>query len=385
MRVLFHAVAIILVAFTAFGADPSTSENDLRRLVDDLGHDSFHRRQSAAATLVSRVAAEETDSSSLAALRDGLRHPSLEVRVASDRLLRRVQLGRFDKQIEYLLNPRVDPREIKLSGWQAFSDSAGSDVASRSLFARIAQQHSAILDEMREDRLPTASTSPIANVDPYRIARGDAVTWAFVLSVDLADTAHVSHLSPRIAMSLSNSALGPRIDDPIDRVVVRRLISQWLVNHQREGSARERLQIAMRYGCHDRAIELCDQVFANPATAPSTQVMAMLCGCVLKRPDIEACLIARLDDQRTAHVWQLIVSRRTKIRTQVRDVALTLLLHRHGIDPRSVGFEELQADPIFVFRDHSLGFGDDASRDVAHAKGAQLLGVSREETIASGP
>lgn len=129
----------------------------------------------------------------------------------------------------------------------------------------------------------------------------------------------------------------------------------------------------MRYGCHDRAKELCRGVFADLDAPPATQVMAMLCASAIDMSDSEALLRSRLTDQRTAHVWQLIISRKVKIRTQVRDVALALLLHQRGIDPRTVGFNELQADPLLIFRDQSLGFPDDQSRQLTHRQGMEQL------------
>jgi hypothetical protein len=136
---------------------------------------------------------------------------------------------------------------------------------------------------------------------------------------------------------------------------------------------RERLLILMRYRCDETASQLCRDVLSDLNAAASTQVTALLCGLALGRSDIESQALLRLEDDRTAHVWQLIASRRKRIRTQVGDVALVVLLHQHGIDPRTVGFDELQADPRLVFRDHSLGFPDDRSRRDCRRRAMELL------------
>ena len=82
---------------------------------------------------------------------------------------------------------------------------------------------------------------------------------------------------------------------------------------------------------------------------------------------------ARLEDDRVAHGWQMIPSQKTRIRTEVRDVALAVLLHHHGVDPRSVGFEQLQADPLLLYRDHSLGFADQAARSDCRRRAELVL------------
>ncbi len=182
-------------------------------------------------------------------------------------------------------------------------------------------------------------------------------------------------LSPNILNSLSHSGLGPSRAAGGDMLVIQRLVDQWIVVHPNVGSVRDRLLVAMRYQCQSRAAELSQRTLADNTAGASALATAMLCANVLGQDDLRQQLIARLDDDRTAHIWQLIASRKTKIRTQVRDVALALLLHDRGIDPRHVGFIELQADPLLLFRDHSLGFADDPSREAAHQKGRAQLGI----------
>jgi hypothetical protein len=167
--------------------------------------------------------------------------------------------------------------------------------------------------------------------------------------------------------------MGPNIGDSSDAVVVGRMISHWLGSGPSRGTVRQRILIAMRYSCDERASELCDQVLSDTQALPASQVTAMLAAVVLRRPNLRSQLAVRLADDRTAHVWQLISSRHTKIRTQVRDVALALMLHLDKIDPRQVGFDELQADPLLLFRDHSLGFANDDARAAAHQRGLAMI------------
>jgi hypothetical protein len=211
-------------------------------------------------------------------------------------------------------------------------------------------------------------------LDPFRLPADDTGGWAMLLLVDIQSANHTkANLGSRIAMALSNSAMGPKIAGKRDAEVVRRFIDRWARAEDRGRAVRQRLLVAMRYDCHATAAQLCDQILADVSASPSTQVTGLLCGLALGRTDLETQARRRLDDDRTAHVWQLIASRKTKIRTQVRDVALAVLLHHHGIDPRQAGFEELQADPVLVFRDHSLGFPSEITRRESYLAAMSLL------------
>ena len=211
-------------------------------------------------------------------------------------------------------------------------------------------------------------------LDPYRLPPEDAAAWSMLLFIDWEySTRRTSNLSSRIGTALSNPPMGPNIASNRNAEVLCRLIDHWVLLPDRGCASRERLLVAMRYQCRVSASLLCDQILADPSASPSTQVTALLCGMALDRTDIELQARLRLGDDRTAHVWQLIASRKTKIRTQVGDVALAVLLHHHGIDPRKSGFDELQADPMTVFRDHSLGFPDESCRRAAFDAAGKLL------------
>ena len=152
--------------------------------------------------------------------------------------------------------------------------------------------------------------------NPYRIAGNDVIRWVVLLICDQPNTKHgVTDLSHRTISALSNSALGPRVTSNDQRIVIRRLISHWIETHPSIGTRREQLLVAMRFNCLDRADRICDRVFADRNASPSTQVTALLVANVLGREDLLRYLHERLDDDRTAHVWQLIASRKTKIRT----------------------------------------------------------------------
>lgn len=368
------AVAWVAPDLAAAENDPQIQSPELQGWVEALGSESFHRRQEAARRLRDHAMQVDAGGEAVAtALRTGLADASMEIRIASRRLLQAIELSHFDHQIDQLLNPRVPPDRITIAGWASFSEMTGTDFAARCLFSRLALRHHEILGAMESplaDDDPPAADLP----DPYTLRSDDAVSWALVLLID----SHGRAFQPtgefsKVTIALSNPSTGPNLHDSHDTAVLRRMISHWIGAHPGRGTLRQRILIAMRYACDQRAGELCDRVLADPDALPSSQVTAMLAAAVLQRPNLRSQLVARLSDDRTAHVWHLIATRQTKIRTQVRDVALALMVHLHQTDPREVGFKELQADPLLIFRDHSLGFASDEARTAAHQRAAKLF------------
>jgi len=353
----------------------SAQQVEFDELVELLGSDSYHTRRAASRKLIdASIQSNVDDLGTTDALQRGLVHRSLEVRLGCREILNAVKQNETDHQVSQLLNPRVDASAIQLPGWNRVSPILGDDMPARRTFAMLAQNHPLQAKLLSADVSVALARAELAKMDPYRISPDDIQQWMMLLLLETVYASdHPANLTSRSYTSLSSPHLGPKARTSDDQVVLTRLVDQWIVVHQNRCPARERLLIAMRYGCHQRTEQICRQVFSDALAPPATQVMAMLCASATKLSDRETHLRSRLSDKRTAHVWQLIASRKTKIRTQVRDVALALLLHEQGIDPRTVGFSELQADPVLVFRDHSLGFPGDTDRIETHARGTAKL------------
>jgi hypothetical protein len=289
-------------------------------------------------------------------------------------LLNSIDQRAFDHHIAQLLNPHAPADSVELVGWSWFSELAGDDLAARALYARIAQRQYLRHGPGWSPRGISDRNDPI---DRQGIDPADAAAWALAIANDASGGCPVGAGTPeRFAVLLASSVTGPSPRNRTDRIVLSRLIVQWIERHAGCVSMRQRLLIAMRHRCGESAARLSEQALSDPAVSASGVVTALLCASALDRPHVDGHLQSRLDDARTAHVWQLFPSSKTKIRTQVRDVALALWLHRRGIDPRSVGFVEVQADPDLVYREHSLGFADDTTRDAALQKAAAMTGLS---------
>ena len=369
-------------------------------LIAQLNHDSFATRQSAARTLCKAGLAEwqndvgqndvgqndgkTADGQIVSALQGASGHASLEVRLAASRILHEISVAAQDVELERLLNPHCEASTIRLDHWLSFSTWVGDDMPARNAFANISRR----LDRSHDLRRPTLEgTNSLRHwsdrLDPYRLDPEDTTAWMLLLTLDLEQVESLAHMTPRIAVALSHGPMGPALSDSVEGVVLGRLIDCWVRRAGPLCANRERLLIAMRYDRRQTARELCQSILLDDTVPPATAVTGLLVASLLDCEDWQTQATRRLEDNRVAHVWQMIPARNTKIRTEVRDVALALLLHQNGIDPRLAGFEELQADPLLRFCDHSLGFPDEASRLECRRRAAQLLAIETDLVVAT--
>lgn len=317
-----------------------------------------------------------------AVVRHGLRHPSMEVRLAATDLLKRFRFQRMESQLNQLRDPRISSDSIDIDQWGSFSLRGGDDMLSRNFFAKLYLQFPSLL------QTPTSSF----HRDPSKLRRNDSTGWAMLIWMDLETTTR--HWDPKnhasapyqigvpnqpngqkhLGLFLSQSARGPILDLKNHSVVVSRMIGAWINNTPTTTSPNhQKLRIALRYNQIDLAYRLIDQIFFDPHACPRSRTAALLAAHVIDHQDTVRYAMISLKDRRNASDWTLVRAPNHRIRTQVRDVGLAVLLQTRGMDPRSAGFEYLEADPILIFKSQSLGFPDQASRQAAQDKGENLL------------
>ena len=354
-----------VVSLDSLRSDEAASRFDA--LVLQLDHPRFHQRVSASEKLLlaglgrsGNINLEVTS-----ALARGVQHQSLELRVAAQRLIEELTLRYQQQQLELLVNVQVPMQDIDLPGWQDFARTVGSDRVSRRFFEQLVRRHSDVLHACFVENTEGPKT-PTALYDPWKLPSRNDLDWALLLFMEIKQFEfHKLACNWRLMTALSNSAMGP--DPETHPVIFKRLIEAWLGQQSDPAAIRDCLLVTMRYGCYSTALELCERAWANQQASPSTQVTALLVGNALGAIGLRSQAVKRMSDDRTALVWQTLGSKPTRIRTQVADVARVILLHQNGLDPRSAGFHDLKADRRLIFRDHSLGFSDQKSREKSWA------------------
>lgn len=375
LRCVPAIAAAIAIALPQARGDDAAATGQYDQLVQQLDSPVYADRRSAFRILL-ELGSDSDKSVSLAARRAvhrGIRSASVEVRLASGDLLKRLEFHQQEVQVWRLRDPRVPSERIEIESWHSFAESAGSNMIARRFFADAYQRFPGLLQ-----REPSKSIT-WRRVDRM-IPSEDTVGWGVLIWCDLNSNTSNSPLSSQIANALADSGWGPTIDTHPHSRILRRLIAAWLESIPPNASpVSQRMRIAMRYNLDEISHRLIEEVFSDDRAWPESRMAALLCSCALGRDDLVARATQCLDDGRTGCVWKLITSDRIRIRTQVRDVALVVLLQHRGIDPRSAGFEYLEADPLLLFRDHSLGFSNDIARRQAHAKAQDLM--QRIETL----
>ena len=354
-------------------------------LVRQLDSPRFHQRVSAAEELL-RLGAQRSggaNSDVATALKRGLQHPSLELRVAAQRLITELEFRYQQQQLALLVNVRFPAGEIDLPGWEDFAEIVGDDRESRQCFSQLVHRHGDSLHKCFEGQ-PNGLKTTASLFDPWKLPSWNDLDWTLLLFVEIKQLENRRQACNwRLLNALSHSAMGP--DPQTHPVVFKRLMEGWLAHQSDPVAIRDCLLVAMRYECYSTAIELCERVWANQQASPATQVTALLVGNALGAIDIQSHALNRMTDDRTAIVWQTLGSKPTRVRTQVADVARVILLHQKGLDPRSAGFCDLKADRRLIYRAHSLGFADQKSREKSWEIADEMIAKNAGNEVVKDP
>ena len=374
----------LLVVVGSSSAPADEPDGNIQQWIKLLGHDSYRTRDKASRELIRLAEHSATRLSVIDALQHAAKHESFEVRAATKEIQNEILDRSRERQIQELLTPGLAAEAIQLPGWKVYSQLAGKDLVARRLFVELQNRYPNVMRVLEGWSQPrTGDQSGSSNfrtlnswLDPYNTPTEAHGRWALVLCFDICSPqSRVPNRSGRVSLALCQNAIGPKLGTDSNSIVVRRMIGNW-IDGQRTSFDRELLMIAMKFGCSDQTNKICERIFADVLAPPSEQTLALLAASKLDRTDLEQEILLRIDNDRVAHVWQLIASRKKKIRTQVRDVAMALLLRSRGIDPRDVGFTELQADQVTIYREHSLGFSDEDTRRKAYHLAAEAMNVS---------
>ena len=298
-----------------------------------------------------------------------------------------VRQREFARDLDRLSNPDYPIDQLSSAGWKQFLKVAGNDKQARLAFAAICRRHPSAFASMRSIK---AKQSEFTN--PFQLSVDDHVGWMVLLLPEISesgDSDRVSELDSieatqisRIATSLSQTSLGLNPSIGHDRSdwlepIFSRIVTGWINRHHAIIDSGTTMRVAVRYHCDQIALKIAKQTLNDPSSPASAQVTAMLTLSKLKNQvssqDRQDALRAFIADERTVRVWQALTDRRIKIQTQVRDVAVALMLDQAEQDPRQFGFTYLEADPLLRFRDYSLGFENDQIRHAAHSQALDFL------------
>ncbi|MEM1069973.1 MAG: hypothetical protein AAGI63_13820 [Planctomycetota bacterium] len=346
---------------------------DPTALITQLDSPIYAQRRAAFRSLLRQGVDEDATIScpTVRAIRTACQHHSLEVRLSAIALLDQINSHQIDTNLTRLRDPRFPVDSIQIDGWDAFAKLAGDDMLARQFYVRVYERKS--------------DASQVARVrdgrQPAKLTRDDRVGWVMALWFDMQEIQGNPTARSKLGVLLSQPTLGPELSKHPHSAILSRMIAVWLKTTPTTAvSVSQKLRIALRYDQRVIANQLIEEILADERAWPESRMTALLAACVLEHRDTKQLAHGWLEDRRTGCVWNLIANEKKRIRTQVCDVAMVVLLQTRGVDPRAAGFDYLEADPILIFRDHSLGFPDEKTRELAHLRATELLGrVSTSE------
>ena len=335
----------------------AVEKQELRRLIEQLGGDSFALRERASFALAELPAERlETIQSMLQPTTD----PEIRTRVDS-------VLQRRREQAEAKLRARfLTGASLSLPGWDGYRGLLGDGVRLREMFLQIRARHPAVLESIDADPATrNAAIRQVAATIAVRRQAGEAPDEADTIAILLLAGDPAVPLSPvdeGNIMSLMrwSGASGLREDtqliDPFHT-----LVGAWI---RRCGPIQlpNAFFLAMQWDLTD-GLEQARQLIAAPLAARSSPESVSIAHQVLTRfgdrSDVEA-LRGNLDDPRPSSEpgfsgGELVI-------VQVGDTAaaaITLLL---GKPLSAIGLPDVAAHPAVGFNLNDLGFADDEAR-----------------------
>lgn len=374
---------------------PSQTDNlQLVQWIDQLGSESYVRRKNAYRNLFVEAM---RDSASLQRVRSTLEGYEAEstLTVSDQERSRSVDWLLEELQQEWLeinlqaFKAQRPFSETLLGPWPAFSRAVGDRIRTRQLYAQLLQRYPQIVDGIDLGLLDSME-------DIDRLRRDDAVGWAAHLFVHAqlnrqvrteprtaARSDRARQAAAKMTAILHCNGSGPNVESGQMEPVLTDLVQAFVTDAGVD--VRERLVIASRFGCHDLVQRDCQLVLNDPTQSPARIVNALLIASTVDddQERVDQWLGRFLGDSRVSHAWRSSLRPEAPRRTQIRDVALALAMHRSGLDPREHGFKLLVSDPVLIFRPYSLGFDSEQSRQQAHS-GFQLAVSGKAASQAVG-
>ncbi|QDS90351.1 hypothetical protein EC9_45590 [Rosistilla ulvae] len=354
--------------------EPVEQRLDLQ--IDRLGASSYRMRERTSRAF---VAAGDT---AIEPLRLGLDSDDAEIRLQCQRLLIEIRERRTARELQHLLFEYDPHHDYQLPGWQPFAAACGDDASARGLFNRLLQRDGSFMawlqrvydDPSYDIENQLEDQQRYLSPDAQRLNSGDLLTWSMLLLAGTnAKICQVPVLGSHIRCGLQCGPTIHSLKHGNNSTATMRLVRSWLQRQASTAATRSTLRIAMLYDCDQIAERLANKTLDENHASPAS-VQTALFFLVAHHPQAAGSrLTDALQDQRVCQVWQIASRRRRAIQTQVRDTALALLLHLRGVDPRTVGFRDLQADPITIYGEQTLGFENEQERDAAHDLGQRLL------------
>ncbi len=361
-------LAPVLQAAHLLAADEPPTQQQLTQLVEQLGNDSYRIREQAQRELL------EIGLLARKALVRGLRSPDLEIRLRARRLLAQVVEEEFEGRLADFIADVNGTKEHDLPGWKRYRESVGNTRIARTLFVSMIREEMALLQAFETGmQLEKTFSNRVRALQPYssinsngpRVASSSSLATMLFLSgqpeLSLDQITHQQIFSLLQYTGTQNVVKG----SPYSGLLFE-MLGGWIQKLDKEQpTAYYPLMIALNYDMKDVGLEIAKKRLGNTTTSSSAQQYAIMgiarFGTAM---DIDL-LVPQLQNSAVCHTWSNPQIKKGVIKTQVRDVALVMMLEMTKQNHQQYGFTLLQRNPTTVFHGYTCGFVDESHRDKA--------------------
>lgn len=347
--------------------EPATAEQ--QALVEALGAAEYAVREAAAADLLAAgLSARE-------ALKAGVDHPDLEIRLRSLAILQRVERDDRERKLSAFLSDPSSVAEGDLPGWSTLKDAVGAGRAPRETYVAIYRERPEVLDAIA--RGPLAAESELLRLSQnlqsamqLRSPEMDDLVAAMLLD-ECATPEPSFERVVLIHNLLSNIQLQQTVSAELDATPAKKLLRRWTARDPGPALRQFKLRTALLYQFGPEALDLGRKTLAAGNAQQSSDPIATAMLAVGRYgTQADAGALSRyLTDDAVCHTW--FHGNGESIKIQVRDVGMAVALHLYGQDPKAFGFDLAQRDDSSVFAIYTLGFKDDDERATALRKFAE--------------
>ena len=334
-------------------------------LVGQLGSGKYRERIRATREL------ERRGLSAREALERGVESPDAEVRHRCQKLLSVVLARDFQIRLRAFAADRTGAGSHDMPGWERFRQLASPAPEGRDLFVAMLsaeQELIAALDGGTAAMLLEARCNEI-DQDQHKNVFGQSTgvplgTLAALFFVAADSSVAVSDRTAALLGNLSyqqafQTALtgGPHV------ATLRKMLGQWVERGEGGPGSFQNLLLAMKHGLTE-GLKPAEGMIRRGAQ-PQIIVYAILAvGRFGDRTHL-ALLTPLLEDESVAMTFQ---TDDMQFQTQVRDVALAVMVHLTEQQYADYGFTRIEEQPEYLFNPGTIGFGEETQRTAALEK-----------------
>lgn len=351
--------------------DPTALQHQVDSLVDQLGAGQFAKRQDASRELV------KVGVPAIPALRVALKSPDAEIRQRAAKVLENVREVDFQARLEAFAMDIDGTRNIQLPAWNLFRKRIGDDNVARGIFVEMQRAEPRLLEAIDSGDVKVSSEllrgraqsslqvvqSPISNNRRPQLSMGTVASMLLVAATE--DVPVEDHVGNQLNQLVYQSSFLGSARNGTQSQPLKKLLSQWILKEHTPNQGYYNVLLAFNFDLpegREVALRLLKheglQVHVLPYAIAGIGKFGTVGDVKILEPllkNTHICSVQNIGDNKV-------------VKTQVRDVALAMLVHLTKQEIKDYGFEKAQPNPQFIYMPNSLGFIDDKAREAALKK-----------------